>query len=421
MKKFTILFAAMLVSVLPVAAQSVDENNTEKTTESVSAQPAEGEELADYDAIKLTYIPNRFADNWEISIAGGISVLFNGMGHDEGTTSAPTDGAGGHKVYDAIGGVGEIAATKWFNPYIAGRIGWMTGYLPYKNTKEDCTISHWHNYAHIDMLWDWTTQFGGYKPDRIYDAVPYVHVGVVANPDWNVMMGGGAGLLNRFHLNDNWLINLDLRATATTARKFGLPSGIAVDVNALIGVTYRFEQAGWKTNVENPYKDLINELQDTNKELAKKNAQAEKENAELRQRKQSNKDLVKLVESITRDTVFYGIPDTMQLTVYYAINSSELSVYEKAHMNTYLRLIEQNDPNKIYLYKVIGSADAGTGAKEVNERISRRRADAIKDVLVKGGINPDNITIETNIVEGGSARMSRASHVIVYPVEKPRW
>ena len=420
MKKFTLLFAAMMVSVIPVLAQSVDETNTEKTTESVAAQPAEGEELADYDAIKLTYVPNSFADNWEISLAGGISLLFNGMGHDDEMTSAPADGTGGHKMYDAIGGVGEISATKWFNPYVAGRIGWMTGFLPYKNTNEDCTISHWHNYAHIDMLWDWTTQFGGYKPDRIYDAVPYVHVGVVANPDWNVMMGGGVGFLNRFHLNNNWLINLDLRATATTARKFGLPSGIAIDVNALVGVTYRFNQAGWENAMENPYKDVLNDLRNENKELAKKNAQAEKENAELRQRKQGNKDLVKLVESIQRDTVFYGIPDTMQLTVYYAINSSELSVYEKAHMNTYLRLIEQNDPNKIHLYKVIGSADAGTGAKEVNERISRRRADAIKDVLVKGGIDPDNITIETNIVEGGSARMSRASHVIVYPVEKPK-
>ena len=424
MKKFTILFAAMLVSVLPVAAQSVDENNTEKTTESVSAQPAEGEELADYDAIKLTYIPNRFADNWEISIAGGISVLFNGMGHSDNTTSAPETGTG-YKMYDAIGGVGEIAATKWFNPYVAGRVGWMTGYLPYAKSQDDAIksahpASAWHNYAHIDILWDWTTQFGGYKPDRIYDAVPYVHVGVMGNPAYSVMMAGGAGLLNRFHLNNNWLINLDLRATATTSRKFGLETGVAIDVNALVGVTYRFEQAGWKTNVENPYKDLINELQEANKELAKKNAQAEKENAELRQRKQGNKDLVKLVESIQRDTVFYGIPDTMQLTVYYAINSSELSVYEKAHMNTYLRLIEQNDPNKIHLYKVIGSADAGTGAKGVNERISRRRADAIKDVLVKGGIDPDNITIETNIVEGGSARMSRASHVIVYPVEKPK-
>ena len=321
MKKFTILFAAMLVSVLPVSAQSVDENNTEKATESVSAQPAEDEEFTDYDEIKLTYVPNSFADNWEISLAGGISVLFNGMGHDDNTTSAPETGTG-YKMYDAIGGVGEISATKWFNPYVAGRIGWMTGFLPYKNTKEDCTISHWHNYAHIDMLWDWTTQFGGYKPDRIYDAVPYVHVGVVANPDWNVMMGGGVGLLNRFHLNNNWLINLDLRATATTARKFGLESGIAIDVNALIGVTYRFNQAGWENAVENPYKDVLNDLRNENKELAKKNAQAEKENAELRQRKQGNKDLVKLVESITHDTVFYGIPDTMQLTVYYAINSS---------------------------------------------------------------------------------------------------
>lgn len=420
MKKFTILFAAMLVSVLPVSAQSVDETNTEKTTESVSAQPAESEEFTDYDEIKLTYIPNRFADNWEISLAGGVSILFNGMGHGEETTSAPSSGAG-HQMYDAVGGVGEIAATKWFNPYIAGRIGWMTGYLPYNNTNPSAKVSCWHNYAHIDMLWDWTTQFGGYKPDRIYDAVPYVHVGVVANPDWNVMMGGGAGLLNRFHLNNNWLISLDLRATATTARKFGLASGIAIDVDALVGVTYRFDQAGWKNTVDNPYKDVIDELQEANRELAKKRAKAETENEDAKnQREQEHKDLVKLVNAITRDTTFYGIPDTMELTVYYAINSSELSMYEKAHMNTYLRLIQLNDPDNIHMYKVIGTADAGTGAREVNERISKRRADAIKDVLVNNGVNADNITTETQIVEGGNVRLSRASHVIIYPVEKPK-
>ena len=213
MKKFTILFAAMLVSVLPVSAQSVDENNTEKTTESVSAQPAEGEEFTDYDEIKLTYIPNRFADNWEISLAGGVSILFSGIGHNDNTTSAPETGTG-YKMYDAIGGVGEISATKWFNPYVAGRVGWMTGYLPYAQaTNPDVKYNdagkerptEWHNYAHIDILWDWTTQFGGYKPDRVYDAVPYVHVGVMGNPAYNVMMAGGAGLLNRFHLNNNWL------------------------------------------------------------------------------------------------------------------------------------------------------------------------------------------------------------------------
>ena len=419
MKKFIVLLAAMLVSVLSMTAQNVEDSAAESSAEFAN-DSALVYELSDYDAIKVNYVPNRFADNWEISLSGGISLLFNGMGHDDNTTSAPETSTG-YKMYDAIGGVGEISATKWFNPYIAGRIGWMTGYLPYQNTNSGCSISRWHNYAHVDMLWDWTTQFGGYNPNRIYDAVPYVHVGIVGNPDWNVMMGGGAGLLNRFHLNNNWLINLDIRATATTARKFGLESGIAIDVDALIGVTYRFEQAGWKNTVDNPYKDVIDELQEANKELAKKRAKAETENEDAKnQREQEHKDLVKLVNVITRDTTFYGIPDTMELTVYYAINSSELSMYEKAHMNTYLRLIQLNDPDNIHMYKVIGTADAGTGAREVNERISRRRADAIKDVLVNNGVNTDNITTEIQIVEGGNVRLSRASHVIIYPVEKPK-
>ena len=424
MKKFTVLLAAMLVSVLPMTAQNVDDSAAESSAEFAN-DSALIYELDDYDAIKLSYTPNRFADNWEISLSGGVSLLFNGIGNSPGTTSAPETSTG-YKTYDAIGGVGEISATKWFNPYIAGRIGWMTGYLPYAKSqeeefKESQPLAVWHNYAHIDMLWDWTTQFGGYNPNRIYDAVPYVHVGIIGNPGFNVMMAGGAGLLNRFHLNNNWLINLDLRATATTARKFGLPSGIAIDVNALIGITYRFEQAGWKNTVDNPYKDVIDELQEANRELAKKRAKAETENEDAKsQREQEHKDLVKLVNAITRDTTFYGIPDTMELTVYYAINSSELSMYEKAHMNTYLRLIQLNDPDNIHMYKVIGTADAGTGAREVNERISRRRADAIKDVLVNNGVNTDNITTEIQIVEGGNVRLSRASHVIIYPVEKPK-
>ena len=195
MKK--IIFAVVMLLALPyvVSAQDaylmMDENNP--------------------DSIKVTYVPNAFKDNWELSIAGGVSVLFSGLGHVEETTSAPTTSTG-HKMFDAVGGVGEIAATKWFNPYVAARLGWMTGYLPYaKSQSVDIKANHpastWHNYAHIDMLWDWTTQFGGYKPDRKYDAVPYVHVGIIGNPAYNVMMGGGVGFLNRFHINKHWLIN----------------------------------------------------------------------------------------------------------------------------------------------------------------------------------------------------------------------
>lgn len=370
----------------------------------------------DDDAIVLDYVPNKFADNWELSLAGGALFMFNGLG-----TRASTN----HPFYDATGGIAEISASKWFNPYLGLRLAWTTGYLSFqKLDKETYPLGVWHNYVHADLLWDWTTQFGGYRPERIYDAVPYLHMGLVGNVANTVAVGGGLGFLNRFHINNNWLINLDVRATATSAHKFGVVLGMAIDVEALVGVTYRFDYAGWKKSVPNPYKATLEELRAANEELDQKRAQVEEKNELMAdtivQREQERKELAKLVKAITKDTAFYGVPDTMEMSVYYAINSSELSMHEKAHMDIYLRLISLNDPNYMHIYKVIGTADAGTGDRAVNERLCQRRAETIKNVLIENGIDPENITTDIEVVETGDAQMARASHVIIYPVEKPK-
>lgn len=420
MRNFTILLAAFLAFTLPAMSQPQDQA-ADAQNDSVAAVT---DDFISDDDIEIKYAPNTFADNWELNVAGGISVLFNGLGHVDGTNSAPVV-SGSRKFYDAVGGVGEITATKWFNPYVAMRIGWMAGYLPYKKAQAaESNIAEFDNYIHGDALWDWTTQFGGYKPNRIYDAVPYLHVGVVVNPGYNAGVAGGIGYLSRFHVAEHWIINLDLRSTLTTARKYGLPSGIAVNLNALVGVSYRFDKVGWKKKVENPYKDALHELRAANSELEQQRNQATEEAEKLKdavsQRDQERKDIAKLVDAITKDTVFYGAPDTMEMTVYYAINSSELSSYERAHMDTYLRLISLNDPNYTHMYKVIGSADAATGTHDINERMAQRRADAIREVLIRNGVDPENITTEIEIVEGGDVQLSRASHVIIYPVEKPK-
>ena len=430
MRNFTVLLAALVAFTLPAMSQPQDQaaEAQNDSIASVEASPEDSvtltDEFADDEGITIKYAPNTFADNWELNVAGGMAVLFNGLGHVDGTNSAPVV-SGSRKFYDAIGGVGEITATKWFNPYVAMRIGWLAGYLPFKAAKSaPSSIAEFDNYIHGDALWDWTTQFGGYKPNRIYDAVPYLHVGVVVNPAYNAGVAGGIGYLSRFHVAEHWIINLDLRGTMTTARKYGLPSGIAINVNALIGVSYRFDKVGWKKKVDNPYKDVLHELKASNNELAKQRDEAEEESEKcketVKQRDQERKDIANLVDAITKDTVFYGAPDTMEMTVYYAINSSELSSYERAHMDTYLRLISLNDPNYTHMYKVIGSADAATGTHEINERMAQRRADAIRDVLIQNGVDPENITTEIDIVEGGDVQLSRASHVIIYPVEKPK-
>ncbi len=351
------------------------------------------------------------------------------MGHVEETMSAPVDANGKRQFFDALGGVGEIAATKWLNPNIGTRIGWMTGYLPFQHTKKPdvkaaSPAGAWHNYIHVDILWDMTSLCQGVDGARIYDAVPYVHMGCMVNPACNAGVGGGIGYLSRFHVAEHWLINLDVRGTMTTARKFGCVSGVALDLEALVGVSYRFDRVGWKKTVENPYKATLEELREENALLDEKRAQVEEKNELMAdtivQREQERQELAKLVKAITKDTAFYRVPDTMEMSVYYAINSSELSMHEKAHMDIYLRLISLNDPNYMHIYKVVGTADAGTGDRAINERLCQRRAETIKNVLIENGVDPENITTEIEVVESGDAQMARASHVIIYPVEKPK-
>ena len=75
-------------------------------------------------------------------------------------------------------------------------------------------------------------------------------VPVAVSGDGNIAdcanMGMRGGLLNRFRLNDAWAINLDLRfdVLETTVSNEG-NHGKAF--SALVGVTYKFKDRGWKS------------------------------------------------------------------------------------------------------------------------------------------------------------------------------
>lgn len=399
MKK--IIFAIVALWAMPYVASAQD----------VSPKIDEN----DPDSIKVTYVPNKFKDNWELSIAGGVTVLFNGLG------ARPTTNFPG---YDATGGIVEIAATKWFNPYVGARLAWTTGYLKFKQLQDDPSLVKWnncpwHNYIHADMLWDWTTQFGGYNPERIYDAVPYIHAGILGNPRNTIMVAGGVGFLNRFHLNDKWLLNLDLRATATSSAKFGMEHGVAMNVEALFGVAYRFNERGWKKKIYNPSGSEIRRLKEENEDLLHQVNRLRMDNDDLARRAQDRQTEKHVKEQVTKE-IFSGLPDTLDMTVYYAINSSKLSSYEQAHLRTYLRLIKMNDPENQHHFIVTGTADKGTGSLEYNKQLSAARAEAIKQALMDNGIKEEQIEVRTEIIPSVDAKMARASHVIMYPLPKEK-
>lgn len=367
----------------------------------VMAQQFEG------DSVKLAYVPNAGKDNWELNIAGGVSVLFNGIGHTEEMNADKSK-----HFYDCVGGIGEITASKWFNPYVGVRFGWEAEYLPFTGTNGETTnkLGKWNNYFHFDAMWDWTSQFGGYKPNRVYYFAPYMHVGIIYNPQCQAMVGGGVGLLNRFRLAENWMFNIDLRATSTSARKYGIGEGIAIEAQALIGFSYRFNKATWKTKVKASDTDRIEALLLENQSLADLNSNLMNENSTLRDRKA---EIVESVQEIVKqgDNAKDLLKKLEKLTVHYQIGSSELSSVEKVHLFTYLNAIKFGDPDKELFYVITGRADTRTGNKELNEAIATRRAENVKKQLLDSGIAEDHITTTIELVNSGNCDLDRSAEV----------
>ncbi|MDY6424063.1 MAG: OmpA family protein, partial [Bacteroidales bacterium] len=50
--------------------------------------------------------------------------------------------------------------------------------------------------------------------------------------------------------------------------------------------------------------------------------------------------------------------------------------------------------NKGRQYSVAGYADKETGSESINEVLSQKRAEAVRDALVKAGVSPDQIKVD---------------------------
>ncbi len=95
----------------------------------------------------------------------------------------------------------------------------------------------------------------------------------------------------------------------------------------------------------------------------------------------------------------------------FKIGKSKLSKEARINLGMLAEVIKQGDASAVYT--ITGYADAGTGSKKLNERLSKARAEAVRDCLVKEfGVNSSQLKVE---YKGGvdnmfydDPRMSRA-------------
>ena len=79
--------------------------------------------------------------------------------------------------------------------------------------------------------------------------------------------------------------------------------------------------------------------------------------------------------------------------VTFQIGKATLSNEARANLGMMAEAIKSGD--KSVVYTITGYADAGTGSKRINERLSKRRAEAVRDCLVKEfGVSESQLRVD---------------------------
>lgn len=326
--------------------------------------------------VRGAYETNKFGDNWFIGAGAGVNSWI-------GQGASPKAGV----AVDAFVG-------KWITPTVGIRMGWK-GLKDGASAKDGYTIADEkfnYNSAHVDLLWNLSNLFSGYKETRTWNISVYPSFAYM-DAAKNNEFGAGVGMLNNFRLGNRVGLYLDLSALATKSDFAGISprpeKRMGVLPSATFGLTVNLGKTGFKRHSSvvpaivpvpfteaqyNDLKDKVNALEKENKDLK----------AQIEDLKNAKPDTV---------TVSKAGDLVSPATLYYEIGSTKLSEREEAHLEFYVKNILEQAPDKVFV--LTGSADKGTGTAARNQYLSEQRVNNVKKVLVeKYGIAEEHLIVK---------------------------
>lgn len=311
---------------------------------------------------------NTFGANWFISGGVGAQMYFGDNDSKAGF---------GDRISPAL----DIAVGKWFTPGIGLRIAYnglqAKGATPNANDvyvkggtfsngyyKQKWNLANFHG----DVLFNLSNMFCGYNEERVYSFIPYVGAGLVHS--WTKPtadnLGINAGLINRFRLSPALDLNVELRGLLMKDA-FGGKSKEAMG-GVTVGVTYKFKKRGWDAVPTVPMvpESQLNDMRDRVNSLKGENESLKRDLVEARNKKP---------EVIVKKEAGF-VP---RLVVVFNIGKSNISKREYMNIEAMAKGIKEN-PNKVFT--VTGYADKGTGSAEYNMKLSKKRAESVRDLMV---------------------------------------
>lgn len=343
---------------------------------------------------------NKFWYNWEISAGVGVGTAVRDI-------SGPSEGAFG----DRLGIEGNISATKWFHPIIGARLQLQGGkFSNYAAGVENGELVKWpYVFVHADAMINLSNWIGGYREDRFYYAVPFVGFGYQASTftdSFEKKYGEGCnscyatvfGLLNKLRVSKSFDINIELKAWLY--REAEMPKMVAASgqfgqsFSATVGFSYRFNKRGWdKAFTQKDLDVYVNEAQKLRDDLAAANAaRIAAEEAAAQSKADADRALAKAQAAqkaaeeaaLAAKKAAEGIHATGNV-IFFNYGTSQLTGTDKTRLALIADEIKAGDSNAVYT--ISGYADAQTGSKAGNKRVSANRAKNVYNYLVSCGVN----------------------------------
>lgn len=369
-----------------LAALAMAASCTAWAQETLTVQNGDFTETVEYSTDKFKVETNRFWSNWFVSAGGGVNLYFGD--HDKQVKF-------GKRLAPAV----DVAIGKWFTPGIGVRFAYsglsvkgatQTGIhstgeeVPGKGGYGYWLTKQKFNYFnfHLDAMFNVSNLFFGYNPNRVYSLSPYVGLGVMKTNDTPkaTEIAGHFGLMNSFRLCDALDLNLDIRGTLVSDAFDGEAYGRGGEgmLTATVGLTYKFKKRGW-----DKAKTVVRIDNRAINALRQQLADAEAENDRLK-RALAEGNRQKAKEIVTKASANL---------VTFPIGKATLSNEARANLSLLAEAIKAGDGNVVYT--ITGYADAGTGSKRINERLSKRRAEAVRDCLVKEfGVSESQLRVD---------------------------
>lgn len=369
-----------------LAALALAASGTAMAQEAQTVQNGDFTETVEYSTDKFKVETNRFWSNWFVSAGGGVNLYFGD--HDKQVKF-------GKRLAPAV----DVAIGKWFTPGIGVRFAYSglsvkgatqtgihstgeevpgKGGYGYWLTKQKFNFFNFH----LDAMFNVSNLLFGYNPNRVYSLSPYVGLGVMKTNDTPkaTEIAGHFGLLNSFRLCDALDLNLDIRGTLVSDAFDGENSGRGGEgmLSATVGLTYKFKKRGW-----DKAKTVVRIDNRAINALRQQLADAEAENDRLKRAlAEGNREKAK--EIVTKASANL---------VTFQIGKATLSNEARANLGMMAEAIKSGD--KSVVYTITGYADAGTGSKRLNERLSKRRAEAVFNCLVKEfGVSESQLRVD---------------------------